>query len=118
MLGRRNTSRRPVNNDADMLGRQLTPLPAFLSCLAGATIEGEVISVICHASPHRLPDLRLRYPVRLYRTGHDNANAPVARRVRRDWRATNPRFPEVARYQSDLVYSRLYHRELAARMRK
>ena len=76
-------------------------------------------NLVRHAPPHRLPHLRLRHPVGLHRARHDHADAAVARRVRRDGvGAADPRFPQGARHQGDVVHARLHHRELAEGMRR
>ena len=75
-------------------------------------------NLVRHAPPHCLPHLRLRHPIGLHRARHDHADAAVARRIRRDRGAADSRFPQDAGHQGDVVHSRLYHRELAAGMRR
>ncbi len=72
-----------------------------------------------HAPPHRLPHLRFRHPVRLHRARHDDADAAVARRIRRP-RGIRPypAIPEGARHQGDLLHAGLHHRKLARRKRR
>ena len=69
------------------------------------------------APPYRLPHLRLRHPIRIYRPRHDHADAAVAGRVRPHRGAPNPGAAQGARHPLDLVHSGLHHREPSARLR-
>src|SRR5262249_46924774 len=87
--------------------------PAAWSVIGRIGIAGG----ISRASSHCLPHLRFRYDVGVHRARHDHANVAVARRVWRTRGVAHPDAPAITRHPVDLVYARLYHRDLSARMR-
>ena len=96
MLRRADAAGRAVDDDPDRLrchravrqGRGRRGEAAARLCYAGCTrvhVPGDK-----GAPPHRLPDLRLRYPIGLHRPRHDDPDAALARRVRPRRRAAHP----------------------------